>query len=83
MAFNFWKNATTKLKRVLTIAAVFILSILITIAGVLTPLSAEEAAQEKQHLDEIQTTIDSLPNVQKVSFIFGNNFMICLSMFVP
>jgi len=83
LAFNFWKNATTKRKRILTIAAVFILSIIITIAGVLTPLSAEEAAQQKQNLEEMRKTIDSLPIVQQASFIFGNNFMICLAMFVP
>ena len=45
MAFNFWRNAPTKIKRILTIAAFFVLSIIVTVSGVLTPLSHEEASE--------------------------------------
>ena len=76
MAYNFWRNAPTKIKRILTIAAFFLLSIIITVAGVLTPLSNEEASEIKKELEGIQENVN-------VQLIFGNNFMICLAMFVP
>lgn len=76
MAYNFWRNAPTKIKRILTIAAFFLLSIIVTVAGVLTPLSHEEASEIEKELEEIQENVT-------VQLIFGNNFMICLVMFVP
>ena len=76
MAYNFWRNAPTKIKRILTIAAFFLLSIIITVAGVLTPLSNEEASEIEKELEGIQENVN-------VQLIFGNNFMICLAMFVP
>lgn len=76
MAFNFWRNAPTKIKRILTIATFFLLSIIITVAGALTPLSLEEANEIGQQLEEMRETVN-------VQLIFGNNFMICLVMFVP
>ena len=76
MALDFWKNATTKIKRILTIAAFFLLSLIITIAGVLTPLSTSEANDIKQELEQIRENIS-------LQLIFGNNFMICLALFVP
>ena len=83
MAYNFWRNAPTKIKRILTIAAFFLLSIIITVAGILTPLGEEDANILGGQLDDTQQTIDNLPEMQQVSFIFGNNFMICLAGFVP
>jgi uncharacterized membrane protein SpoIIM required for sporulation len=83
LAFNFWRNAPTKIKRILTIAAFFLLSIIITVAGILTPLSDEEIDILGKGLEESEKTIDSLPEIQQESYIFGNNFMICLPGFVP
>lgn len=83
MAFNFWRNAPTKMKRILTIAAFFLLSIIITVSGILTPLSNKEIDILGKELDGTHQTIGSLPEVQQASFIFGNNFMICLAGFVP
>lgn len=76
MAFNFWRNAPTKIKRILTIATFFLLSIIITVAGTLTPLSLEEANEIEQQLEEMRESIN-------VQLIFGNNFMICLATFTP
>ena len=76
MAYNFWRNAPTKIKRILTIAAFFLLSIIITVAGVLTPLNLEEADVATRELEEIREDVN-------VQLIFGNNFIICLAMFVP
>jgi hypothetical protein len=76
LAYSFWRNAPTKIKRILTIAAFFVLSIIVTVAGVLTPLSHEEASEIEKELEEIQENVN-------IQLIFGNNFMICLAMFVP
>lgn len=76
MTFNFWRNAPTKIKRILTIVAFFFLSIIITVVGVLTPLGPEEASEIKKELEELRGNIN-------VQLIFGNNFMLCLVMFVP
>jgi uncharacterized membrane protein SpoIIM required for sporulation len=76
LAYNFWRNTPTKIKRILTIAAFFLLSIIITVAGILTPLSHEEASKIEKELEGIQENVN-------VQLIFGNNLMICLAMFVP
>ena len=76
MAFTFWKTSSPRIKRILTILAFFLVSAIITIAGILTPLSSEEANAISQELEQLQQNIS-------VQFIFGNNFMICLAMFVP
>lgn len=76
MAFNFWRGIPTKLKRILTIAAFFLLSLIITIAGVLTPLTPSEADSLEKELKEIRENVS-------VQYIFGNNFMLCLAFFIP
>lgn len=67
----------------MTIIGFIFLSMIITIAGVLTPLSSEEANAIGNELNETRNTMDSMPVVRQVPFIFGNNFMICLAGFVP
>lgn len=76
MALNFWRSIPTRIKRILTIAVFFFLSIMITVAGLLTPLSYEEASDIAEELEKMQENIN-------VQLVFGNNFMICLAMFVP
>jgi uncharacterized membrane protein SpoIIM required for sporulation len=83
MVLSFWKNSPSRVKRVMTITGFLFLSIIITIAGVLTPLSSEEADTISNELDDTRRTMDSMPVVQQTSFIFGNNLMICLAAFVP
>ncbi len=74
--FSFWKNSPPRIKRILTIIIFFLLSIVITAVGVLTPLSFEEADSMSKEVEQLRQNIS-------LQFIFGNNFMICLLMFVP
>jgi len=76
LALNLWKSFTSKIKRILTILAFFLLSLIITIAGTFTSLSLGEANSINQELEKIRQNIS-------VGLIFGNNLMICLIMFVP
>jgi hypothetical protein len=76
LALNFWKTYPSRIKRILTIVAFFLFAIIITVAGALTPLSREEANSISQELEKLRQDIS-------IQFIFGNNFMVCLLMFVP
>lgn len=59
----------------------FIVAILVTIAGTFVPLSPQMAQQLS---DELNQTVGSLNQTGGLTqFIFGNNFMICLLMFIP
>jgi uncharacterized membrane protein len=76
LALNLWKNFSSRIRRILTILAFFLLSLIITIAGVFTSLSREEANDINSELEKIRQNINT-------QLIFGNNFMISLIMFVP
>jgi uncharacterized membrane protein SpoIIM required for sporulation len=83
MVFDFWKYASSRGKRVFTIIGFLFLSLIITVAGVLTPLSSEDAYAISEETEQTREVFDSMHGVQRTAFIFGNNFMICLIMFVP
>jgi uncharacterized membrane protein SpoIIM required for sporulation len=76
MAIGIWRNSTSRFKRFMTIGAFFILALIITIAGTLTPLTSEEASSMTQELDAMREVVS-------VQMIFGNNMMISMLMFVP
>ena len=83
MVLDFWENSSSRIKRVLTIFGFLFLSLIITVAGVLTPLSSEEANAIGEETDQTWETLENMHSIQRSAFIFGNNFMICLIMFVP
>jgi uncharacterized membrane protein SpoIIM required for sporulation len=80
---DFWKNASTRTKRMITIAVFFVLAILITAIGTLTPLTSEEAAAINRDFNKTAGVLDNMPPLNQVSFILGNNFMLCLLAFIP
>jgi uncharacterized membrane protein SpoIIM required for sporulation len=76
-----WTKASTRRKRIYSIIAVFILAFILTAVGTLIPVSAEEVNQIN---DDLNQTISSLSERGVLTqYIFGNNFLICLLMFVP
>ncbi len=79
--WSFWMNASPRRKRIYTFIAIFIIAVLLTIAGSMIPISAKDA----QHLsNELNQTVNqnrvegTLPQ-----YIFLNNFGISLRMFIP
>ena len=76
MAFDIWRNSSSRFKRFLTIGTFFVLALIITIAGTLTPLTSEEISSRTQDLNELRQNVS-------VQMIFGNNMMITMLMFVP
>ncbi|MEM3704227.1 MAG: stage II sporulation protein M [Candidatus Bathyarchaeia archaeon] len=79
MVFQFWKSTSTRMKRILTIIVFFFISLILAIAGALTPISAEEANKRNEDLKQIRDLVSDAG----ATFIFGNNFMLCLSFFIP
>jgi uncharacterized membrane protein SpoIIM required for sporulation len=78
-----WRSLQPKIKRILTIIIFLLLSLTVTVAGVLTPLSTEEQETLNRELDQIQEGIKEMDLLHSTMAIFTNNFLICLIMFVP
>jgi len=76
MKLILWQTFPPKIKRIMAIISFFLLAIIITIAGTLTPLSNEDANSINNELEQLRQDVS-------VQYIFGNNFMLCLAMFVP
>jgi uncharacterized membrane protein SpoIIM required for sporulation len=78
---SFWKNATPNRKRIYSIILVFIVALIITVVGSVTPLSQSDATTISQNLnDTLQQHRETNTLTQ---YIFLNNFSICLLMFIP
>lgn len=81
MSFEFWKSASPLVRRIITIAIVFIFAVIVTTVGTWTPIEEQEA---KEIGNELNQTVESLKTNNVVpQYIFGNNFMLALLMFVP
>ncbi|MGD0451040.1 MAG: stage II sporulation protein M [Candidatus Bathyarchaeia archaeon] len=78
---SFWRNASSKRKRIYTIIFIFVLASILTVIGSYIPLSHNDA-------QTISDTLNSTLNTHKANnslteYIFLNNFEICLLMFIP
>lgn len=71
------------MKRIVTILAFFILSFLIAIVGILTPLSAQALQDNSNELEQVRQSLKDMNVWQVTAAIFENNFMITLIMFIP
>jgi uncharacterized membrane protein SpoIIM required for sporulation len=77
----FWKNATSKRKRIYTIMLIFIIAFILTVIGSYIPLNHQDAQTISKNLNETLNTHKA--NGSLIEYIFINNFSICLLMFVP
>lgn len=80
---SFWGKSSVRSRRILTVLVFFLLSIVITVAGVLTPLSLEDSKAMDDELKQIQDDLKGMNVWQSTVYIFTNNFKICLLMFIP
>lgn len=78
---NFWEKSSSKRKRIYSAIIFLIIAIFITSSGLLVPLNQEEAELINNNLNETLSSLN--PESGMVQFIFGNNFMICILMFIP
>jgi uncharacterized membrane protein SpoIIM required for sporulation len=81
MSFALWNRASSRRKRIISIVAVFIVATIVTGVGSLVPMDADQADQISRELNQTASLLESQGALTQ--FIFGNNFMICLFMFVP
>jgi len=81
LSIAIWMSASSRRKRIYTIIAVFIIAVSVTILGSFIPVSAVDAQQINKDLNETVTTMQAQGTL--VQFIFGNNFLITLVMFIP
>jgi hypothetical protein len=81
MNLTFWKNFSPFMKRIVTVIMVFVFAVVITTVGTLTPIRMQEANELS---NELNRSIEMLKESGSLlQYIFGNNFMIALLMFVP
>lgn len=81
MRMTWWRNASSLHKRLMFVAFVFIGLVILLSIGTLVPVSPQEASStEKQLTSEVKYLKD---NGLLVPYIFGNNFMLTLIMFIP
>jgi hypothetical protein len=77
----FWKNASSKRKRIYTIIFMFLIAVSLTLIGSLVPLSPQYAKEINDSIN--QTRNQGLENGTLIPTIFLNNFGLCLLMFIP
>ncbi len=78
---SFWIRASAKRKRIYSIILVFIVALIATIAGAQVTLSQQDAYTISNQLN--QTLAQNQANGTLIPYIFQNNFLISLLMFVP
>ena len=78
---SFWKSASIKRKRLYSLFFIFLLSVMVTFAGTLVPLSDEDAKMLSDNVNQILVENDDLGSLSVA--IFVNNFRLCLLMFIP
>jgi hypothetical protein len=83
MSLEFWKKASPRGRRIIIIGVFFLFTILVTVVGILTPMSPQQIADENNDLNKTQQQIQSMDLAHRTAAIFLNNFEICLLMFVP
>jgi hypothetical protein len=81
MGYSMWRNASPRNKRILSIVLVFITAVIIFTIASLIPVNAQDANQISNNLNQTVTAMKQ--NDTLLPYIFGNNFMICLLMFIP
>ncbi len=81
MLLDMWRKASPRRKRIYSIIAVFILSVIIALVGSFMPVDAEQASQINDRLNQTVTTAKD--SGMLMQYILGNNFFICLIMFIP
>ncbi|MGD0644398.1 MAG: stage II sporulation protein M [Candidatus Bathyarchaeia archaeon] len=78
---SFWKNASSKRKRIYLTIIIFVIAVILTIIGSFVPLSSQDASSITNQLNQTMNTHKA--NGTFTEYIFLNNFAICLVMFIP
>ena len=77
----FWRNSSSKMKRIYLIIFIFIIGFIITVIGSYIPVTGQAA--QTRYNDVNQTLANNPTFAGRAEAIFQNNFIICLLMFIP
>ena len=83
MALAFWNERSSKMKRILTVLILFIFSFTVMMISVSIPMSTEEINSGSRDLGQLQANVKNMSLLERTRFIFSNNMLLCLIMFVP
>ena len=81
MSLSMWRNASTRRKRILSTIVILVIATVITAVGAFMPINAQDAQTISNDLNQTANSLSA--NNALTPYIFGNNFMICLIMFIP
>lgn len=81
MSLEFWKKASPMRRRIITIVLIFVVIVILTDLATLTPMDEKTATET--YNDANQTFNALKTNDSLLQFIFGNNLMVTMLMFVP
>ena len=81
MSLDFWKNVSPVNRRIITIVLIFVVIVILSALATLTPMDKQQATKTNDNLNQ---TVNALKaNNALLQYIYGNNFMITIIMFVP
>ncbi len=81
IGFGFWKNMSPLRRRIIAVVIVFVVIVIITAIGTLIPISQQDANTIDKDLNQTRETLKD--NGFLLQYIYGNNFMITMIMFIP
>jgi hypothetical protein len=77
----FWRNASSKTKRIYLIIFILIIGTILTVIGSYIPVTGQDA---QKRYDAVNDTLTQNPSFAgRTEAIFQNNLIICLIMFIP
>ena len=76
-----WTEASPRRRRIFSIVAVLIVALAVTAIGSMLPIDEDEADRISNELNQTVAVLKDQGVLTQ--YIFGNNFMICMLMFVP
>ncbi len=83
LSIGIWTRASPRRKRLLSILAVLVVIVIITGLGTLVPVSKQDADQINNEVNQTLNSVSDQGAFALTSYIFGNNLLICLMMFIP
>jgi uncharacterized membrane protein SpoIIM required for sporulation len=81
LSLELWKKASPMRRRIITILLVFVAIVILTAIATLTPMDEQQAIKTNNDLNQEVNSLKA--NDSLLQFIFGNNFIITMLMFVP
>jgi len=80
---GFWAGSSSRFKRFITILLCLVFCIVVTTAGIFTPLSSQDTKSLNDEVRQLRASNENMSLWQGAFSLFENNFIIDLIMFIP